>query len=253
MKRPSPHCFAGLLATFSVLLAPAALQAAATLVPLGSAAGFGVLAGTEITVAGPTLVRGDAGTTSGTPITGMAGLTLTGTDFGGGATTLAAQADLTAAYLNATTQPADFTYAAVSDLGGLILTPGVHRGISSLSITGNLTLDAGGNADAVWIFYAFSSLTTASGANILLTNGAQASNILWLAGSSATLGTGSHLEGNVMALSSITLTTGASVTGGVYARNAAVTLDTNTVGVPEPLSAFLAVAGFLGCVLRRQR
>jgi hypothetical protein len=252
--KTSPHfLFCGLAALSVSFLTSATGQAAATLVPLGTAGGFGVLAGTEITVTGPTTIRGDAGTTSGTGITGLTSLSLTGTNHGGDAVTLAAQLDLTTAWMNALLQPADFNWPAISDLGGQTLTPGVHRGLSSLAITGNLTLNGGGDSESVWIFHAFSTLTTASNANIILTNGAQASNILWVAGSSATLGTGSHLQGNLLAVTNVTLTTGATVEGGVYARNGAVTLDTNVAGIPEPMSTLLAAAGLLGTMLHRRR
>lgn len=227
--------------------------AAATMVDFGSASGFGVLASTAITVTGNVLVRGDAGTASGTAISGPGVLTLTGTDHGGDAVTLAAHADLAAAWQAGIVQPADFNYAAVADLGSLTLGPGLHKGASSFAVTGNLTLDAGGDPDAVWIFHAFSTLTTGAGSSVILTNGAQAKNILWLVGSSATLGTGSALEGNLLALTSVTLTTGAAIHGGVYARNGAVTFDNNIVGIPEPGCAALVLTGLLGAGGLRKR
>jgi hypothetical protein len=72
-------------------------------------------------------------------------------------------------------------------------------------------------------------------------------------GSSATMGTASHLEGSILAQSSITLTTGASITGGLYARDGAVTLDNNIVGIPEPATVgLLTVAGGLSLMRRRR-
>ena len=252
---PPPYCHRlGLLTLFGGLATSSIRsQAAASFVDLGTARSFGVLAGTAITVTGPTVVRGDAGTTSGTAITGAGSLTLLGINYGGGGLTPAAQTALTSAYLNAAGQPADFNYPLVADLGGLTLMPGVHRDPSSFAITGMLTLDGGGDSNALWIFQAFSTLTTGSNSSVILTNGAKPGNILWQVGSSATLGTGSQLQGNVLAFSSITLTTGAVVEGGVYARNGAVTFDRNSAGIPEPMTGMLTLAGLLGVAGRRKR
>ena len=64
----------------------------------------------------------------------------------------------------------------------------------------------------------------------MLINGASPCNVFWQVGSSATLGTGTSFAGNILALTSITANTGATViNGGLYARNGAVTLDTNTI------------------------
>jgi hypothetical protein len=102
-----------------------------------------------------------------------------------------------------------------------------------LGITGTLTLDGQGNANAVWIFQIASSLTTLSGSNVKLTNSASAHNIFWQVGSSATLGTTSTFNGSILSLASITLATGATMNGRALARTAgAVTLDTNMVTVP---------------------
>jgi hypothetical protein len=115
------------------------------------------------------------------------------------------------------------------DLGGKTLIAGVYCFSSSAQLTGTLTLDAQGNANAVFIFKIGSTLTTASGSSVLLINGGTLCNVFWQVGSSATLGTTTSFAGNILALTSITLTTGATVTGRALARNGAVTLDTNTV------------------------
>ncbi len=224
---------------------------AATLVNLGSASGFGILANTAITVAGPSTITGDAGTKSGTAITGLEMLTLNGTHHGGSAFTQTAHDDFAAAFTSAAGQAADFNYAGAFDLGGLTLLPGVHKGAESFGITGTLTLNAMGNPDAVWIFQTGSTLVTAADSTVLLSGGAQASNVFWQVGSSATLGTDSHLEGQILAQTSITLTTGASTAGGLYARDGAITLDTNIAGIPEPSSLGLFAAA-VGLILSRR-
>jgi hypothetical protein len=103
---------------------------------------------------------------------------------------------------------------------------------SPLSLSGPLVLDGAGNNNSVFIFQTNSTLTTATGSTITLINGAQECNVFWQVGSSATLGTGSAFAGNILALSSITVTTGVTVHGRALARNAAVTLDTDTFTVP---------------------
>ena len=115
------------------------------------------------------------------------------------------------------------------DLGGKTLTAGVYCFSSSAQLTGVLTLDAQGSANAVFIFKIGSTLTTASGSSVVLINGGSLCNVFWQVGSSATLGTTTAFGGNILALTSITLTTGATVIGRTLARNGAVTLDSNTV------------------------
>ena len=124
---------------------------------------------------------------------------------------------------------------------------GVYGDSSSLFLSGTLTLDAHGDPNAVFIFQAGSTLITASGSHILLTGGAQAANVFWQVGSSATLGTDTDFVGNILAFESITLQTGATVTGRTLADNGAVTLDHNTItgsfpnvpGVPDAGSTIL--------------
>jgi hypothetical protein len=146
---------------------------------------------------------------------------------------IAAQAelDLTTAYNYA----AGVQGAAVlpGDMSGLTFTPGVYKTSSTVQLsTGNVTLDAQGNANAVFIFQIGSTLTTIGSTHVILAGSAQAKNIFWQVGSSATLGTNSSFEGTILALQSITLDTGASLVGRALARNGAVSMDTNAVNAP---------------------
>ena len=106
---------------------------------------------------------------------------------------------------------------------------------------------------------------------MILINGATAGNVFWQVGSSATIGTGSSFQGNILALTSITVTTGATVLGRLLARNGAVTLDTNNVtgptsinapppggggppgGVPAPSSVILVAIGLVLATLYQTR
>lgn len=168
------------------------------------------------------------GLSPGTSVTGFPPGTLNGTEHVADATSVEAQVDLTTAYDDAAGQTPVSTVA--TELGGTTVMAGVYdSSAGTFGITGTLTLDAAGDADAVFIFQMESTLITAGSSSIVLTNGAQACNVFWQVGSSATLGTDSTFKGNILALTSATLTTGANVEGRVLARNGAVTLDTNVI------------------------
>jgi hypothetical protein len=232
--------------TTSAACAPAATVA------LGAACTFGILAGSTVTNTGATIIRGDLGLSPGSAVTGFLDTNTyvgTGTHTAGpgivtgtihltdppppsSTSAAAAQTALTTAFLDlqGRTMPAPATVAG--DLGGQTLAPGLYKSTSTLGITGTLTLDGGGNPNAVWVFQVASALTTLSSSSIVLAGNAQAHNVFWQVGSSATLGTNSTFNGSILALTDITVTTGATLNGRALARNGAVTLDTNMVNVP---------------------
>ncbi len=213
-----------------LLVGVAGVAAAATPVGLGTAGSFVVLAGAGVTNTGPTTLNGDIGTFPTPTISGPGSLTVTGTVHGGDAVTQGAKSDLVTAYDVAAGQGPPSPVS--TDLGGQTLTAGVYSSASSLGLTGALTLDAAGDPDAVFVFQAGSTLTTATSSQVVLIGGAQACNVFWQVGSSATLGTGSAFRGTILALTDITVTTGTTVEGRVLARNGAVTLDTNVITAP---------------------
>jgi Ice-binding-like/Bacterial Ig-like domain len=205
-------------------------------VPLGTACSFGILAATPaVTSSGPTVVTGDVGIWPAASIVGFPPGTLTGTEHLGDAVAQTAQGDLTTAYNYAAGAAGGAILTA--DIGGQTLAPGVYKTTSaqpSLGITGNLTLDAGGNANGVWIFQIVSTLTTAANnSQVILAGGATSHNVFWQVGSSATLGTSTTFEGTIMALASVSVNTGATLNGRALARTGAVTLLSNPVNVPS--------------------
>ena len=149
---------------------------------------------------------------------------------------LQAKTDLTNAYLAAEAASSPAPVIVAGDQGGLTLAPGIYKSTSTLLIqNGNLTLDAQGDANAVWIFQIASAFTTVGGAggSVILTGGAQAKNIFWQTGSSAIIGNFTSFQGNVLALTSITMNSGATAVGRMLARNGAVVL-TNTNIITKP-------------------
>ena len=209
---------------------------------LGSASSFSVLAGSKIENTGSTIIYGDIGLspTTGAAITGFPPGTVNGTiydaDGFGPAGSVSnpslltmAKNDLTAAYLDAAGRTTTQTIG--TELGGETLGPGVYESTAgTFGITGTLTLDGGGDPNAVFIFKMSTTLTTETGSVVNLINGARVCNVFYQVGSSATIKAGSVFVGNVLALTSITVNTGATVDGRLLARNGAVTLDGNTVG-----------------------
>ena len=192
---------------------------------LGTAAPNGIMAGTAVSCAGPGTINADVSISPGSTISGPC--VVTGTTRLG--TPLAAQnqLDLTAAYnqlAGLACPPANFITA---DLGGTTKLPGVYCNATTMGLTGVLTLDGNGDPNAVFVFQIGSGLTTAG--DVVLTNGAQAKNVYWQVGSSATLGTASQFQGNILALTSITLVTNATMNGRALARNGAVSLGTGNV------------------------
>jgi len=212
--------------------APVASAAQPT-VGLGTATPFAVLGSSTVTNTGPSVISGDLGVYAGSAATGFP----PGTLIGGGTQHLAdavaqqAQHDATTAYNDAAGRTPVVTEPG-GLLGGQTLAPGVYKAASALSLTGTVTLDAGGDPNAVFIFQAGSTLVTASGSMVSLTGGASACNVFWQVGSSATLGTTTTFVGTILALASVSLQTDASVQGRVIARTGAVTLDTNTITRP---------------------
>ncbi|WST42291.1 ice-binding family protein [Streptomyces sp. NBC_01167] len=166
----------------------------------------------------------------GVSITGFPPGQVDGSIHNADATAVAGHADLIATYNDAVGQTPDDSITG--DIGGQTLSPGVYNAASSIGLTGTLTLDAQGDRNSDWIFQIGSTLTTATASQVLLINGATARNVIWLIGSSATLGTDTDFAGRVLAQTSITVNAGVTVNGQVLAIDGTVTLDTNTITRP---------------------
>lgn len=215
-------------------------------VNLRSAGNFVALAGSLISNVPTSAVTGNIGLSpaAGSMITGFGGTEITGTVYTVDATgpagsvedatgLTAAKGDLTTAYNDAAGRTSTDMVLLAGNLGGLTLTPGLYKSAGSLEISsGDLTFDAKGNPNAVFIIQMASSLNTTSGRQIILTGGASAAHIYWQVGTSATLGTTSVFKGNILADQSISVNSGASIQGRLLARIGAITLNSNTLVIP---------------------
>ncbi|MBV5281866.1 MAG: Ig-like domain-containing protein [Paludibacter sp.] len=227
--------------TFSVPL----IASAPSFVNLRSVARFAIISGVGVSNnAGASVVNNmDVGIYPGarSSVTGFPPATIVNGNIyaaDDGAATAAmlnqAKLDLVVAYLFAESCIAMPPQTVAGNQGGKTLAPGIYKSTSTLSVDGSdLTLDAQGDPNAYWIFQVASTLTTTTGGNIKLTGGAQAKNVFWQTGSSATIGTYTTFNGSILALQSITMDSYAVMTGRMLARNGAVVMtSTNTINKP---------------------
>jgi len=199
-------------------------------VALGGTSNFAILVGSALTNIGATNITGDLGLCPGTSIGGFPPGILTGTQHINDDLAKQAKLDLTAAYNDAAGRTSTDIVTLSGNIGGMVLTPGLYMSTSSLAISsGDLTFNAQGDANAVFIIQIASSFTATSGRKIILAGKAKAANIIWVVGTSATFGTTAVLKGTFMAMTAITFETGATLNGRAFARNGGVVLAGNTI------------------------
>ncbi len=216
-----------------VALSSAPASFAVTVPPTALVACFAILGNTTVTNTGPTVVTGgDLGLYPGTSVTGFPPgiVTSPATQHITDSIAANAQNNLTGAYNYAAGLTG--TGSLPPDMGGSTFVPGAYTNSGAVALSTNVTLDAQGDENAVFVFQIGSTLTTSSGTVISLVNSAQAQNVFWQVGASATIGSSSTFQGTIMAHVSITANTGAGINGRALANGGAVTLDSNVVTVP---------------------
>jgi hypothetical protein len=217
------------LVLFIFVLSMGSLAWAQSAPPLASSQTFAVLGASTVTNTGPSIITGDLGVSPGTAVTGFPPGTVTGGIMhAGDATATTAQADAHTAYAALVAEPCGTNLTGKTlgtTPGAVTLSPGVYCFNSSAQLTGTLTL----KGDGVYVFKIGSALTTASNSSVVLANGATADKVFWQVASSATLGTKTAFEGNILANISDTISAGATVTGRVFALTGGVTLSGNRI------------------------
>ncbi|QDK80198.1 DUF3494 domain-containing protein [Spirosoma sp. KCTC 42546] len=193
---------------------------------------------------GASIVRGDIGTNVGA-LTGFPPGTVTGQTNVANATSAQVATDVSSAYTALTNVAC--ASAVSPSLGGLTLTPGVYcqsgpAGASTLA--GNLTLDAQGNANAVFIIKLTGALSTATGSGILLTNGASFANVYFQVDGAVNLGLNSLFRGTILANGAISLLAGAALEGRGLSIAGAINLNTNRVSNSPAFALPVALVSF---------
>jgi len=192
-------------------------------VPLATVASFAVLGGSTVTSTGLTILNGNLGVSPGTSITGFGpGVVKNGSIYAGGPVAAQAQADLATAYNYAAGR--QNPTALPLDIGGTTITPGLYNAVTTLGITGTATLDGQNDKNSVFIFQIPATLTAGARSRVKLINNANACNVFWQVGTSATLDTASKFRGTIMAAVSISVGSGVKVRGRLLAESGAVTL-----------------------------
>jgi hypothetical protein len=209
-------------------------------VALGSAATFGIMATSAITSTGNSIINGDVSLDPGTSMTGIPPAIINGSIHVNDSVSAQARNDLLSAYNFAKNLPIGTTISGGADLGSaglypLGMPPGTYTSGSTMLVSSPLTLDAMGDANAVWVFQIGSSLTTT--ASVTLANGAQSKNVFWVPTSDATIGVGSTFEGTIVSGRDVTAVTGATINGRILAgaiTAGTVALQASVVNVPAP-------------------
>ncbi|MET0410273.1 MAG: Ig-like domain-containing protein [Polyangiaceae bacterium] len=201
-------------------------------VNLRTARPFALLAGGGVTDTGSSTVIGNVGASPSASINGFLGGAIIGTTEADSQVARAAKVDLGLAYTDAETRDQLCAVAVGPALTGT-RTPGLYRAANSLTVSGTLTLDAQGDADAVFIFQVPGGLSVLTSSQVELINGARAANVFWQLDASATIGSVAVFVGTILTRVSVTLDVGASLEGRALADNGFINLDGSDVFLPE--------------------
>ena len=206
-----------------------------TYVSLGTAGSFVVLSGETVTNTGFTIINGNVGLSPGSSITGFPPGVVNGVVHISDAVAAKAKQDLNDAYADASKR-SGAPVPLSGDLGGMTLRPGLYVSATSIELTsGDLTLDALGDEDAIWVFQIGTTFVSMVDRKVILIGNARHDNIFWNTGSSATIGVNSTMVGNFLTQTSITVQTGATMEGRFLTQVGSVTFDSNKVNRPKPV------------------
>jgi hypothetical protein len=202
-------------------------------ITLGTAANYVVLAGSTITNTGTSTLCGNLGLSPGSSVTGAPVMACLGVSDIDDPAVVIAKTDLSTAYTQASNLTSTNTITAGSDIGGQTLFPGVYADSGVLNIGSNVTLDAEGNPCAIFVFQVAGGLTASTaGVQVILTGGAQASNVYWQVAGVSALGASVSFAGNILDATSISMGSNAELTGRALAETGQVALSSNTITKP---------------------
>lgn len=191
---------------------------------LASAANFVLFTGTGqfTSTSSNTIVTGDVGNVTGAFSAFPPGL-LTGNKHIGDAVAIQASNDITAAYAEVEAKSCGFAHSTAFG-GGEILAPGVHCAAAASTFSGNLTLDAGGNASAIFILKINGAFASVNGAQVILVNGASSCNVYWQVNGQLDLN-GTAFKGTMLVNGAVNLNIGTSIDGRILDKTGALIFD----------------------------
>jgi type VI secretion system secreted protein VgrG len=203
--------------------------------PLGTETNFTVLAGTQVTSSGNTVINGAVGVSPGSTISGFPPGEINGSTHLNNTTAQNAKADLVSAYANLQGQSATANFSG-QNLGGKSLQPGVYNYNGAATLDGVLVLDGGGNPDGMFIFQIGTNFTVAANASVVLQEGARARNVFFQVGGTTSVGAGAAFKGSVLASGSVTAADGAVVNGRLMSLESFVQFTNVSITTPLPTS-----------------
>jgi hypothetical protein len=228
-----------LVLSLLALVVPSAGAATTPIVGLGTSSGYAVLSGASVgnTVSAPgapyTTLRGGLAVKPNTQPLGFPPGIVTGAIDIGNSAADSALADATAAYNEIATRTGGAPLAGA--LAGMTIGPGLYSIPGAVSNTTTVTLDAGGNPDAVFVFQVDGALAMAAGSHVTLAGGAQASHVFWQVNGAGAVGANASFAGTMIALNAVAFGSGTIVNGRGFALTGALTLDANDVYSAPPL------------------
>ncbi len=213
---------------------------------LGTASSFVLLASNGLTNSGTTIGQGDIGSYPNITQTGFGSVSLTGDSINqfGNSVTQSALVDIQSAknVLDGLTPTATIPNTLTTQT----FAPGVYKSTNVLSINGTVTLDGGGNPNALFVFQTLGLITANTTGNIALTNGANQCNVYWVSNSPVPLliGSSTLFRGTVITTVPITVGQSTSILGRLFSLGGGITTNSNYIYRPTcgtPPSATLTV------------
>lgn len=202
---------------------------------LGAAQPFALLARTSVANAfGGTTVTGNVGVSPGATVSGFPPGTINGTIHAGDATAAAAMRDAVIAYQAFEAMPPTHAQLA-AELGGLVLGPGVYAVADDAHLDGTLTLDAGSDPNAFWVFQVPGDFTMAANAIVAVSD---ANTVFWQIGGSAAFGATSQAAGTFLAMSEVIHQSATVLPGRAIALTGGIVLEDCVVSVPSVPGGF---------------